>query len=316
MATPSAAQSETSGDVMGPSAGDLDDFFGQLNLAEEEFDDLIIDEADPVINERVRWLALAKVHTEKTFSHAAFFKEMRAAWNPAQQVRSRAVGTNLFVVQASCLGDWERMMNQGPWIFRFWAVLMHPYDGISRTEDIQIVHMPIWLQIHKLPDGYCDKAIMEKLIKKAGKVLDIRLNGNSRGDYIRVRVKHDVREPLTKDVSIIRGKERQVLAVRYGKLARFCKACSKIGHDFKECGTGIHLANDMKYGDWLYADFSTRPRSETRSVPGSKGAGPESKPSSSAKNANGEEDDLKSTTSNPQRNAGMDLDMEAPKCGV
>lgn len=64
MASPSDSHSETSGSGHGgPSQDDLDDFFGQLDLDGEEFDDLVIDDADPVIYERTRWLVLAKVHT-------------------------------------------------------------------------------------------------------------------------------------------------------------------------------------------------------------------------------------------------------------
>jgi hypothetical protein len=80
-------------------------FFGQLDLEDEVFDDLVIDEVVPEINERVHWMSLAHVHTDKTFSQSAFFKDMRDAWNPAQPMRFRAVGANLFVMQASCLGD-------------------------------------------------------------------------------------------------------------------------------------------------------------------------------------------------------------------
>uniref|UniRef100_A0A453MHK4 Zinc knuckle CX2CX4HX4C domain-containing protein n=1 Tax=Aegilops tauschii subsp. strangulata TaxID=200361 RepID=A0A453MHK4_AEGTS len=209
----------------------LEEFFDQLDLNDEEFNDVDIDE-DPGIKESVRWLALARVHTEKNFSPSAFYKDMRVAWNPAQLVRFRPVGPNRFVVQASCLGDWERIMTQGPWLFRNMAVLLCLYDGFSRAEDVVFVHMPIWLQIHKLTDP--KENIVEKLLKGAGEIMEMRLNGNTRGDYVRVRVNHDIQQPLTKFVSIIRAREHQVYLVRYEKLARFCKACGLIGHEHKE----------------------------------------------------------------------------------
>lgn len=138
MASPSDAHSATSGGGAAAAKQDLRDIFNQLDLNDDDFDDVEIDEEDPEIDESVRWLALARVHTEKKFSQSAFYKDMRAAWNPAQRVRFRPVGPNLFVVQASFLGDWERMMRQGPWLFRNWAVLMCPYDGFSKTEEIDI----------------------------------------------------------------------------------------------------------------------------------------------------------------------------------
>ena len=83
-------------------------------------------------------------------------------------------------------------MMQGPWLFCNWAVLMCPYDGFSRAEDITSVHMQIWLQIHKLPDAYCKKNIVEKLLKHAREIIEMLMHGNTRGDYIRVRVNHDI----------------------------------------------------------------------------------------------------------------------------
>ena len=82
----------------------------QLDLNDEEFADVEIDEDDPEIQESARSLALARVRTTKNFSPSAFYKDMRAAWNPAQGVRFRPVGPNRFFIQASCLGDWERIM--------------------------------------------------------------------------------------------------------------------------------------------------------------------------------------------------------------
>lgn len=68
---------------------------------------------------------------------------------------------------------------------------------------------------------------------------------------------------LTKFVSIVRAKERVVYLVRYEKLARFCKVSGLVGHEFKECGNGIHEERSMKFGDWLYAEAPNKPRSDS-----------------------------------------------------
>jgi hypothetical protein len=75
-----------------------------------------------------------------------------------------------------------------------------------------------------------------------------------RGNYVRVRVRYDVRKPLARCVSIIRQTQRQLFVVRYEKLAFFCEACGKLGHGFKECGRGVYEEKDLKFKKWLYAD--------------------------------------------------------------
>ncbi|KAK1628786.1 hypothetical protein QYE76_003101 [Lolium multiflorum] len=251
------ARSATSGDrsrMKGKDPVSIDVMLEQLDLQDDEFNDLIVDEDDQEIKESVQWMAVAKVQTEKSFSHAAFFGEMRAAWNTAQPVKFRSIGENLFTLQASCLGDWERIVEYGPWLFRNWAVLIEPYDGFSRAEDIELALMPIWIQIHALPEGFCKRKIITQLVERAGlKVIAVKTDG-IRGNYVRVRVKYDVRNPLIRVVSLIRNNQRQLFVVRYEKLAFFCQACGRLGHGYKECGRGVYEEKDLKYKEWLYAD--------------------------------------------------------------
>lgn len=94
MASPSDVHLATSGGGGGVFKADLGDFFDQLDLNDKAFDDVVIDEEDPALKESVRWLALARVHTEKTFSQPAFYREMRASWNPAQEILFRPVVPN------------------------------------------------------------------------------------------------------------------------------------------------------------------------------------------------------------------------------
>ncbi|KAM0861604.1 hypothetical protein ACQ4PT_045783 [Festuca glaucescens] len=123
-----SATSDGSAKVKGKEPVNIDVMLEQLDLQDEDFNDLVLDDVEQEIQASVQWMALARVQTEKGFSHPAFFGEMRAAWNLAQVVKFRAIGENLFTIQASCLGDWERIVENGPWLFRNWAVLIEPQN--------------------------------------------------------------------------------------------------------------------------------------------------------------------------------------------
>ncbi|KAE8804065.1 hypothetical protein D1007_20028 [Hordeum vulgare] len=76
------------------------------------------------------------------------------------------------------------MMDQGPWLFRNLIVLMVSYDAFTRAEEVPMVFMPIWLQIHKIPEGFCKKNIVENLLRNSGEILEVRLNGTISGGVL------------------------------------------------------------------------------------------------------------------------------------
>lgn len=77
----------------------------------------------------VKWMAAAKVLTVKQFSEQSLISTMRAAWNTAREVSFRPLEKNLFVIQAHCLGDLKRIMEEGPWIFCGCALMLEEFDG-------------------------------------------------------------------------------------------------------------------------------------------------------------------------------------------
>jgi hypothetical protein len=103
--------------MKGKDPVNIDVMLEQLDLQDEDFHDLVSDDVEQEIQASVRWIALARVKTEKWFSHPTFFGEMRAAWNPAQAVKFRAIKENLFTIQASCLAIGKGLPRMAPGCF-------------------------------------------------------------------------------------------------------------------------------------------------------------------------------------------------------
>jgi hypothetical protein len=203
-------------------------------------------------------MALARVHTTNFFSPQAFEQHMRVAWSPARDIQFNHIEGNLFTVQCFCLGDWLKVEKGGPWLFRQSVVCIEPYDGLSVPEAVDLNFFSTWVQIHKVPIGYKNKALITNLTeKKVGHVEEVQLNVQGAGNFVRVRVRLDVRKVLARFVSMVRGGTREIYQIKFEKMPRFCGACGMIGHSHLECGTGEHDETMLKWGEWLKADWDT-----------------------------------------------------------
>lgn len=243
----------------------------RLNLQDEEVDDLVWEDKIDVEEIKPKWLALGWLLTGKNFNQNALMGDMKAAWNPAQEVTWRRINANLFSIQFNCLGDWNKAMHQGPWDFHGIALILAEYDGFSNPEKVKLDRLETWCQIHKLPDGVLrSKSALENLARRIGKVQEVQvtlLNGFI-GEFIRIRVKLDVNRKLTRAVGITKGGGMEKYLVKFEKLPTFCNACGLLGHWHEECGTGEHDETKFEWGCFLLA--SRRGRGGSR---GGRGTG-------------------------------------------
>jgi hypothetical protein len=243
----------------------------ELGLDEEDLDDVIFEEEAPPQVESPRWFAVAKVHTDSGYSQSWFFANMRSAWGLAQDVKFRAIESNLYILQFFCLGDWEKVMEGGPWNFRNYPVSIEPYDGFSKPSSVNLDSVAVWAQIHDIPEA-C-RPLASSLARRIGKFEAEEPDSMDYfGNFCRVRVKINVREPLKKAVSMPRGGHREIFRVRYERNPVWCEVCGMLGHSYKEHGNGVHQPKDRKYGPWLLADPGWRGRGRGRGGSG-RGAG-------------------------------------------
>ena len=223
-----------------------------------------MDEDLDVLCAQSKWVALAMVKTSKPFSHTAFIGNMKYAWSLAKEVKFKALGDNLFVLQFFCKGDWMKVMEEGPWIFRGNAVLIEEYDGVTRPSAISFRSLAVWARIYDLPLTFMNKSIGKKLADRIGEVVKVEVDedGWGWGNFLRVRLKIDLEKPLTRvlKVDIRKGgvERKEFFKVKYEKMPRFCAVCGLLGHTENECGDGVHDEKDFQYGDWLIASPDRR----------------------------------------------------------
>jgi hypothetical protein len=142
---------------------------------------------------------------------------MTAAWNPAQEVTFRVVAENLFTVQARCLGDWKKITEEGPWLFRGAALMVEPFDGTTTVPSVVPSKVQVWIQIHCIPPRYRTKEIITQLASRVGEVLAVETMAvpSEAGEFHRVRVSLDSLKPLTRFTSLTpEGQERLFLQVQ------------------------------------------------------------------------------------------------------
>lgn len=228
----------------------------ELGIVDEEFDDLVYEDEVEENAPDPRWLAIGKVHTTHEYGDFWFYKNMRNAWDLAQTVKFRSLGNNLYTMQFTCLGDWNKVMEGGPWAFRGQPVLLAPYDGFTKPSSIDLNTFKIWIQIHDLPDGY--EKLMKPLAEKVGVFYaEDKDSGDFAGNFYRARVILDVRNPLKNHVSIVRKKKRQIFKVKYERLPDWCAVCGMIGHLHTAHGDGVHAASKLIFKE-LRASWSGR----------------------------------------------------------
>jgi hypothetical protein len=96
---------------------DWEELLKQLNLRGLEMEEVRVEGANlEKVKEAAQWMAIARLHTTKTIGVTSLFKTLMLTWSSARRVTWRLVGGNKFVIQAACLGDWNRIMEEGPWI--------------------------------------------------------------------------------------------------------------------------------------------------------------------------------------------------------
>ena len=79
------------------SATEIEKLMKELGLQEDDMDNVVVDET-VVPKDAARWMAVARVHIDKTYTQGWFFRNMRAAWDLVQPMNFMPLEANLYTL--------------------------------------------------------------------------------------------------------------------------------------------------------------------------------------------------------------------------
>jgi hypothetical protein len=178
---------------------------------------------------------------------------MADLWRPVKGVTIKETKEGLFLFSFGHPLDMEAVLNGGPWTFDNNMLLMDRIQIGMQIENIPLFHADFWVQIHNLPAGFMQEKVGIKLGNYIGTFLEYDKNNNMSfwRQYMRVRVKVDVRQPLKKGQRV-RDKEGDWCMVnfKYEKLGVFCFVCGIMGHVENKCEVRFAMENDDGRREW------------------------------------------------------------------
>lgn len=210
---------------------------------EEEAIEVQID--DDEVQLAGQWTVLARYYSLRTPNHTALFEDMSRAWRLRTDMSYKSLRDNMFIVTFGSQGDYNFVLQGGPWLHRGDALLVAKFDGITSPSEVPLEFVPIWVRIYDLPLALMTKARGELYGSKLGKVkeVDVGEDGRNKHDFFHIRVNIPVNRPLKTSLAMkINVKGNEVVRrfdLRYERVPYFCFICSYIGHSNKDCDKRI-----------------------------------------------------------------------------
>jgi hypothetical protein len=225
-----------------------------LSLHDEEEEGFCF-EFEEEENEQVdlRWCLVGRFLCERTIHFNSMKVRMADLWKPVKGVTIKEATGGKFLFHFAHPMDMEAVLNGGPWTFDNNMLILEQVQLGMQIERIPLFHVNMWVQVHDLPMGLMRESVGNRLANYIGAFMEYDKNNQTSfwRQYMRVRVKVDVRLPLKKEAKV---KDREgnwcTVKFKYEKLGVFCFVCGIMGHAENKCVVRFEMEEDNGVRDW------------------------------------------------------------------
>jgi 14-3-3 protein epsilon len=191
---------------------------------------------------------------------------MADLWRPVKGVAIKEAKPGLFLFHFNHNLDMEAVLKNGPWTFDNHLLIVERAQVGVQIETIPLYHADFWVQVHDLPMGFMKEKVGIALGNFIGSLVEYDKNNKTSfwRQYMRLRVRLDVRNPLKKDTRV-KNQDGEWCTIRfkYEKLGVFYFVCGIMGHAENRCDVRFAMTSDDVRREW-----SSELRADSRRVAG------------------------------------------------
>jgi hypothetical protein len=142
--------------------------------------------------------ALGMVLLEKPANVEGLEVSLGRIWCPLKGLRCKELGANVFMFTFLQESGKRKALDDGPWKFNNDLLVMMDFDPNKTLEEYTFDTIPICLRVLKLPLGRMNRDTGEAIGDEVGEFIqvDVREDDMAIGEYLRVKVKLNIKEPL------------------------------------------------------------------------------------------------------------------------
>jgi 14-3-3 protein epsilon len=201
----------------------------------------------------LRWCLVGRFLGDRPIHVKSMKVRIADLWRSVKGVTIKQAKEGLFLFQFAHALDMEAALKGGPWTFDNHLLIMERVQLGVQIENIPLFHVDFWVQVHNLPAGLMLEKVGRKLANYIGAFVEYDKNNNTSfwRQYMRLRVRVDVRQPLKKDTKVKSiGGEWCTVNFKYEKLGMFCFICGIMGHSENKCEVRYAMENDNGVRGW------------------------------------------------------------------
>ncbi|XP_074346159.1 uncharacterized protein LOC141684922 [Apium graveolens] len=159
-------------------------------------------------------------------------------WKPAMGINIKDLKHGIYLFQFYHKDDMQWVLTNGPWAFDNLTLVINIVKAGEDLIKVSLNEVEFWIQIHDLP-------------------YDTKNNSSIWHEYMRLRIKIDVRKPLKRKTKIVKkDKTEVVVTCKYEKLGDFCFICGLLTHTERFCNKKLETADGgitREWGKWVRA---------------------------------------------------------------